>query len=908
MNHKKILSLFLTVAMVLTLLVAVPVTATADTYNASDNPVIITTDADMAAFQSAVNNGTTFEGKTVKLAGDVALNGTLGATSSKPFSGNFDGQGHTVTITQSISDGDGSGGLFSFIRVPANSTCTVQNVKVTGSITFTGTNVYCGGGVISCVDAGESGSGGTLNITNVWSAVNVTSKVTGISDRVAGIVAFTRHSGSLKPITINMDSCVYSGTLTTSGTAKACSAFFGSTGNDNITGRDVTVNITNSLFAGNITFAYNANNTNSGIFVGLANAENGKGAVAVNMQNCISCGTVTFDSGSWSSMSNRAKFGVAIGQLASASNKGTATITNFYYKQTVFYDTTNLPLVGTASGTVTKTNADNALTLDQIKALTASDVTMTDTGMWDFGGSNELPIPASILATFPTISRGSCFDDLSADEFTIMNDFDMATFQSLVNGGNSFSGKTIKLGADVALNDTLGVTSSKPFMGNFDGQGHTVTITQSLTSPDAVGGLFSFVRTPASGEVTIQNVHVTGTISITNSKANNGWVGGVISAMDGNTSGTGGTINVKNIWSSVHIDCLGTECYQGIGGILGVTRHADNLPPLTINMDSCLWDGVINAGPALYYGGGLMAYTGNNKAGRTLTINITNCVAAGTIMTNSNWNVSNGVIFGYAKGSNSEDASAKVTLNISDVISCGKITNSTDYGASANIGHVGLIDGTTELNMTNVYFNAFDRGNLEGAAPALASGTANTTSNVATKTADEMAALTGSDFTNASKWAFKAAGTELAYIPCPATLAPAEGWITKLIVTKEMFITAEHRDTADDYAGIRFVGNFSKWTGAGNPGTQSATFGIIVILKSKYDDAAVNNTGAGLTAAGGLQVKAVKYREVDGRYTVSAVIYNIEGAGLTDATEIVAVPYIGETLGESITVSLNDVV
>ena len=894
--------------MVMTLLVAIPVTATADTYNASDNPVIITTDADMAAFQSAVNNSTTFEGKTVKLAGDVSLNGTLGATSSKPFMGDFDGQGHTVTITQSINDNDGNGGLFSFVRTPASGTVTIQNVKVTGSITYTGNNVYCAGGVISCVDGNTSGSGGTLNVTNVWSAVNITSATTGVTDRVGGIVGYTRVSSGLKPITINIDSCVYSGTLTTSGTAKQVGVIFGGSGNDDYAGRTLTLNITNSLFFGNLTFAYNSGNTNSGIFVGLANAEKANSAVAVDIQNCISAGTVTFGSGSWSSMSNRAKFGVAIGQLASKNSMGTATITNFYYKQTVFYDTTNLPLVGTASGTVTKTNADNALTLDQIKALTASDVTMTDTGMWDFGGSNELPIPASILATFPTISRGSCFDDLSADEFTIMNDFDMATFQSLVNGGNSFSGKTIKLGADVALNDTLGVTSSKPFSGNFDGQGHTVTITQSLTTPDGVGGLFSFVRTPASGEVTIQNVHVTGTITSTNATANKGWVGGVISCLDGNTSGAGGIINVKNIWSSVRIECGDTECYQGVGGILGVTRHADGLPPLTINMDSCLWDGVINAGPALYYGGGLMAYTGNNKAGRTLTINITNCIAAGTIMTNSNWNVSNGVIFGYAKGSNSEDASAKVTLNISDVISCGKITNSTDYGVSANIGHVGLIDGTTELNMTNVYFNAFDPAKLgEFGAPALASGTATTTTNVVAKTSAEFTALTASNFTDGSKWTFKAGTVETAYIPCPATLAPTDGWISTLIVAKEMYVITEIR-TEDPYAGIRFIGNFSKWTGAENPGTQSANFGVIVILKSKYDDAAVNNTVAGLTAAGGLQVKAVKYREVDGRYTVSAVIYNIEGAGLTDATEIVAVPYIGETLGESITVSLNDVV
>ena len=891
---KRILSFFLTVAMVLTLLVAVPVTATADTYNASDNPVIITTDADMAAFQSAVNNSTTFEGKTVKLAGDVALNGRIGATSSKPFMGNFDGQGHTVTITQSISNPDGNGGLFDFVRTPASGTVTIQNVHVIGTMTLTGSGEkgYTGG-LISAVDGNTSGSGGTINIYNCWSSVAISCASDFCAYYVGGLVGFFRHATTpVKPLTLNIDSCLWDGTISGSPMVYYSGGFIGFTGHNQANGRTLNISITNSVSAGQIRLYNNWGNTN-GVLIGYAKGSTNSGdayAVTVNVSDVLSVGDIT-NSTDYNASAN-------IGHVGKIDGITVLNLTNFYYNA---FDRRNLTggAPALANGTASTTTNVVAKDKDGFLALIGSD--FSDSSKWIFE-EDCYPCPKGIYDTFGDVPACLNFGPIVLE---IGSNSEMAAFQTEVNGGNTYEGYTVKLTADVALNGTLGVTSSKPFMGNFDGQGHTVTITQSLTTPDGVGGLFSFVRTPASGEVTIQNVHVTGTITSTNATANKGWVGGVISCLDGNTSGSGGIINVRNIWSSVRIECGDTECYQGVGGILGVTRHADGLKPLTINMDSCLWDGVINAGPALYYGGGLMGYTGNNKAGRTLTINITNCVAAGTIMTNSDWGVSDGVIFGYAKGSNSADASAKVTLNISNVISSGKITNSKNYGVSANIGHVGLIDGTTELNMTNVYFNAFDAEKLgEGGAPALASGTATTTTNVVAKTSAEFTALTASNFTDGSKWTFKAGTVETAYIPCPATLAPTDGWISTLIVAKEMYVITEIR-TEDPYAGIRFIGNFSKWTGAENPGTQSANFGVIVILKSKYDDAAVNNTVAGLTAAGGLQIKAVKYREADGRYTVSAVVYNITGAGLTNDTEIVAVPYIGNTLGDPITVTYN---
>ena len=391
----------------------------------------------------------------------------------------------------------------------------------------------------------------------------------------------------------------------------------------------------------------------------------------------------------------------------------------------------------------------------------------------------------SLLAVIPlTVSADGDTFDASADTVIITTDADMAAFAAAVTGGTTFAGKTVKLAADVALNTTVGATSSKPFSGNFDGQGHTVTITQTLENPDGLGGMISFVRVPEDGTVTIQNVHVTGTITASSTSSNKGYFAPLVSCFDAGLSGTGGTLNFTNCRSSVRIDLSGSQ-WKAVGGLVAFPRHQDGLKPLTINIDSCLWDGIINSGPALTASGGLLGFTGENRVGRTLTVNITNTVAAGTIMLNTHYSDDVGMIVGYAKGSNSSDETAKVTLNVTDVLSTGVMTFNPDveFDNTKSIGIFGDVNGTTELNATNFYYNAFIRGEtFNSACPLTGNTTAEhvTSTNVAAKTAAEFAALTSADFTNATKWTFKAADATNAYIPCPASLAPAEGWIDLL--------------------------------------------------------------------------------------------------------------------------------
>lgn len=89
---------------------------------------------ELQIFRNTVNAGNTYQGKTVKLAADIDLNGeewTPIGTSKNPFNGTFDGQNHTISnlvITGSSSDV----GLFGRTNDGEVKNLTVNNAKVSG--------------------------------------------------------------------------------------------------------------------------------------------------------------------------------------------------------------------------------------------------------------------------------------------------------------------------------------------------------------------------------------------------------------------------------------------------------------------------------------------------------------------------------------------------------------------------------------------------------------------------------------------------------------------------------------------------------------------------------------------------------------------------------------------------------
>ncbi len=84
--------------------------------------------------------------------------------------------------------------------------------------------------------------------------------------------------------------------------------------------------------------------------------------------------------------------------------------------------------------------------------------------------------------------------------FTIENVEDWDAFVSLINGGKTFSGKTVLLTQDISIEKSAG----EGFCGTFDGQGNIITTeitwdNEGVASPSAtaVGGLFDSVGSGA---------------------------------------------------------------------------------------------------------------------------------------------------------------------------------------------------------------------------------------------------------------------------------------------------------------------------------------------------------------------------------------------------------------------------
>lgn len=122
----------------------------------------IRTAEELAAFCNRVNDGTdNYAGKTIYLVDDITLSGNWEpiGTDSKPFSGTFDGEGHSISGLN-VNTTEKYAGLFGYV-----SGGTVRNLRVSGTVTTTdnysgGIAGFLSGRVENCIFSGNvSGKG-----------------------------------------------------------------------------------------------------------------------------------------------------------------------------------------------------------------------------------------------------------------------------------------------------------------------------------------------------------------------------------------------------------------------------------------------------------------------------------------------------------------------------------------------------------------------------------------------------------------------------------------------------------------------------------------------------------------------------------------------------------------------------
>ena len=128
MKLKKLLAGILSAAMVLCT-VSLPVFAD------GENVITIGTVDEFVKFAEDVNGGESFKGKTVMLTNDMDLSNidwTPIGKSGKPFSGTFDGDGHTISNLKTGKSWLSDIGLFGLTTGGAVKNFTVENAEVTG--------------------------------------------------------------------------------------------------------------------------------------------------------------------------------------------------------------------------------------------------------------------------------------------------------------------------------------------------------------------------------------------------------------------------------------------------------------------------------------------------------------------------------------------------------------------------------------------------------------------------------------------------------------------------------------------------------------------------------------------------------------------------------------------------------
>jgi len=318
----------------------------------------------------------------------------------------------------------------------------------------------------------------------------------------------------------------------------------------------------------------------------------------------------------------------------------------------------------------------------------------------------------------------------TAAEYTLTTAEQLAGLASLVNNWTNFAGKTIKLGADIVLNegseadwaktppankwvpigDGKGTGTGHTFRGVFDGAGHKISGMYMESTSNYQQGLFgvvayvsgsfaapaiqnvsvvnSYIKNPSAEkvgmlvgqvyvansvnqtEICVENIYLQGAIVSTYSNAR---VGGVCGMMNLQTPASS-TARFKNIVSDVDVSSTSTKM---LGGIVSCNTASTSYAASNDIFENC-----VNLGDLIsdWNGstvGGLYGNTSNHA-----NVTITNCVNAGSIK---------GQKVGAAIGSVSMNVSSAITVK--QFINTGKV----EY-VTASYPSAGAIYGGGNIN------------------------------------------------------------------------------------------------------------------------------------------------------------------------------------------------------------------
>ena len=543
-------------------------------------------------FAQQVNAGTGANYKA-KLTADIDLGGNnhtwtaIGTSSSKPFAGEFDGQGHSISNLYVNTDINYAG----FIGYHTGN-YDIKNFSISGSVTTTGTtSAKYATGVIAY-------SIGNHRIEDIHCSVNIDLPNSGsaISTRSAGIVV------GAASCTINR--CVYDGTINGNTTNLQVGGIVGWADGDNVT-------ITNCLFSG--TLNSSGTGTNSAYLGGIM-GYSGNNRSGLKCSNNLSIGTINSQDGATRS-------GALVG--VNKYTPGSIYINNFIL--------TGLPITGSETGT-SKTPTVTKVTTAQLTNGTLP--ALLNSHDWTQGTSNPIPSLNHVYGTNGFCTYG---DDgyqpanLVNGYYEIDNGGKLFWLAEQVNGGTG-TAYNAKLTADIDLdgdNHTWTPMGNETFKytGEFDGQGYSISnlyINTNATHTAFIGY--------HNGSKYVKNFAISGDVTHTGNVEGN-CVSGVVAFANG--------AHVQDVISSVNLN--GTSSITKGVKFAGIVTNSG---ASGVTVDRCLYSGTINGYGTPHQVTGIMACT----AGGISPVSITNSVFCGKLIS-TNASAYVGGLVGYLNSS-----------------------------------------------------------------------------------------------------------------------------------------------------------------------------------------------------------------------------------------------------------------
>ena len=567
-------------------------------YNTTDTVFEITTAAQLNGLVYLAKSNT-FSGKTVKLGADITYNtGNAAdwATTAPAYS--WSPIGNTNDGWKGTFDGQ-------------NHTISGLYCSNTGYAAFIA-RMYAGGALknvkivnsyFASTGTGDSFHNGAGILGRVTGAPTISGIYTDASFKGVkgvGIVAFS-DSGS-----VTMTNCWFNGTIDVTG-ATNVGGMVSSVANN------VTHTFTGCLFTGTMTGTTGGSSYVGGIY-GI-----GPYGATIKMTNCLVAGNMTAVTGSGK-----------VGSIAGNNPGGNKSV----HSDVKVTAATHANVAG-AGGTL----SNFKYTL--IDAPTAADTSMLAYGIVDAWGIYDIS-----------------WYDANATEYVLYDAADLYGF-SYLQETNSFKGKTVKLGADIVLNEgdakTWATTApanvwnpiGKPdaslsFDGTFDGNGHTISGLY-YTSASYGGALFTYTGASA----VIKDLKLTNSYIASTHGAEWSATGSVAAFVNGTT------------FQNVYSDAIIVTNSGYTGGIGGRVQGA------AIEMENCEFAGSLTAtGSTANYIGGLFGGFNTNVANAS---SIKNSVVSGTISS------ANGLVGGVA-GRASGDAAKSGSINVDGFKLTGSIT------------------------------------------------------------------------------------------------------------------------------------------------------------------------------------------------------------------------------------------